>query len=114
MATSKYSHFCASRMIQYGTPDVKADIIESVYGNILKMINNAQAAGIIDTIYISWASSQQKAAMRQELFGDLYKKVIRKGFRNYLLYNVVNPIFYSSQRTTTSNVLQIHIRTRHT
>lgn len=77
-------------MIQYGTPDVKADIIESVYGSILKMINNAQAAGIIDTIYISWASSQQKAAMRQELYGDLYKKV-GKGFRYYLLYTVSNP-----------------------
>lgn len=60
-------------MIKYGTPDIKQKVIEAIFGNILKLLSHEHSASIIDTIYISWASSQQKAYMRQELYGDLYK-----------------------------------------
>lgn len=73
MVISKYSHFCVSRLIKYGTPDIKQKVIEAVFGNIFKLLSHEHSASIIDTIYISWASSQQKAYMRQELYGDLYK-----------------------------------------
>lgn len=74
MATSKYAHFCASRLIQYGTPDVKAKAIDAVFGNVIRMVYHSHGSSIIDNIYTSWASSQQKAYMRQEFYGDLYKK----------------------------------------
>lgn len=73
MVITKYSHFCVSRLIKYGTPDIKQKVIEAVFGNIFKLLSHEHSASIIDTIYISWASSQQKAYMRQELYGDLYK-----------------------------------------
>lgn len=75
MTMSKYAHFCVLRMIKYGTPDVKQKVIDGMFGSIVKMVKNAFASTVIDTIYVSWASSQQKASMRQELFGDLYKSV---------------------------------------
>ncbi|KAJ6637486.1 Protein penguin [Pseudolycoriella hygida] len=73
MSTSKYAHFCVSRMVKYGTPDIKQKIIEGMYGNVVKMINHQHSSAILDNIYISWASSQQKSSLRQELYGDLYK-----------------------------------------
>lgn len=63
-------------MIKYGTPDIKQKVIDGIFGHIGKFIRNVYASAIIDTIYVSWASSQQKAFMRQELYGDLYKKVL--------------------------------------
>lgn len=74
MSTSKYAHFCVSRMVKYGTPDIKQKIIDAMYGNVVKMINHQHSSAILDNIYISWASSQQKANLRQEFYGDLYKK----------------------------------------
>lgn len=74
MATSKYAHFCASRLIQYGTPDIKSKAIDAILGNVIKLVYHAHGSSIIDNIYVSWASSQQKACMRQEFYGDLYKK----------------------------------------
>lgn len=75
ISISKYAHFCVLRMIKYGTPDIKKKVIDGIFGHIGKFIRNVYASAIIDTIYVSWASSQQKAFMRQELYGDLYKKV---------------------------------------
>lgn len=75
MATSRYAHFCVSRMIKYGTPDIKQKVIEATFGHILKLMSQAHSSAIVDTIYTSWASSQEKAYMRQEFYGDLYKAV---------------------------------------
>lgn len=73
MAVSKYAHFCVLRLIKYGTADVKAKVIDSLFGHVLRLANNKYASTILDTIYVSWASSQQKAYLRQEWYGDLYK-----------------------------------------
>lgn len=62
-------------MIKYGTPDIKQKVTDAIFGHILKLINQAQSSAIVDTIYVSYASSQQKAQMRQEFYGDLYKTV---------------------------------------
>lgn len=74
MSVSKYAHFCVLRMIKYGSADVKNKIIDALYGNVMRMINNKYASTILDTIYVSWASSAQKASLRQEFYGDLYKR----------------------------------------
>lgn len=55
--------------------EIKRKVIEATYGNIFSMLSRPKSTSIIDTVYSSYASSQQKALMRQELFGDLYKKV---------------------------------------
>lgn len=81
MAISKYAHFCVMRMIKYGTAGTVEKVINSMLGKIIKLINNVYGAAILDTIYVSWASSQQKAYMRQEFYGDLYKTAKDSGVR---------------------------------
>lgn len=73
LAVSKYGHFCVLRIMKYGTTEVKAKVIAALYGNVLRLSKNKYASVILDTIYVSYASSQQKAYLRQEWYGDLYK-----------------------------------------
>lgn len=49
-----------------------------MFGNIILMLSRPKSAPIIDSVYVSYANSQQKAFMRQELYGDLYKTVNNK------------------------------------
>lgn len=74
MSVSKYAHFCVLRMIKYGSAEVKTKIIDAMFGHVMRMINNKYASTILDTVYVSWASSAQKASLRQEFYGDLYKR----------------------------------------
>lgn len=74
MSVSKYAHFCVLRMIKYGSAEIKTQIIDAMFGHVMRMINNKYASTILDTVYVSWASSAQKASLRQEFYGDLYKR----------------------------------------
>lgn len=75
LATSDYAHFCVPRLLKYGTAETKHKVIDALYGNIMTLISRPKSTALVDTIYISYASSQQKALMRQEMYGDLYKMV---------------------------------------
>lgn len=76
MAVCDYAHFVVPRLLKYGSQEIKRKVIDAAYGNVFSMLSRAKSAGIVDSIYISYASSPQKALLRQELYGDLYKKVI--------------------------------------
>lgn len=91
MSKSKYAHFCVNRMVKYGSPDIKDKIINSMFGNIISMLNNKYSSDIIDTIYMSWASSLQKSHMRQEFYGDLYKMVLKiiNNYETIKYYNII-------------------------
>lgn len=73
MATSKYAHFCVLRMFKYGSPKTKQNLVESFYGNIVKLASHNISHKILDHAYLSVATEGQKAYMRQEFYGDLYK-----------------------------------------
>lgn len=73
MATSKYAHFCILRMFKYGSPKTKQNLVESFYGNIVKLASHNISHKILDHAYLSVATENQKAFMRQEFYGDLYK-----------------------------------------
>lgn len=75
LAICDYAHFVVPRLLKYGTAEIKRKVIEAAFGNVVEMLNRPKSTSIIDSIYISYASSQQKALLRQELYGDLYKKV---------------------------------------
>lgn len=49
------------------------------------MLNRPKATTIIDSVYISYANTDQKAKLRQEMYGDLYKTVrIQEKHENYI------------------------------
>lgn len=73
MVPLKYAHFCVLRMLQHGANEIKQKIIEKLLGNVVKFLRQEHAAAVIDLAYVTWANAQQKAFMRQELYGDLFK-----------------------------------------
>lgn len=76
LAVCDYAHFVVPRLLKYGSQEIKRKVIDAAYGNVFSMLSRSKSAAIIDSIYMSYANSQQKGLLRQELYGDLYKKVI--------------------------------------
>lgn len=75
LAVCDYAHFVVPRLLKYGSQEIKRKVIDASFGNVFSMLSRPKSTSIIDSIYISYASAQQKALLRQELYGDLYKKV---------------------------------------
>ncbi|XP_037818715.1 protein penguin [Lucilia sericata] len=74
MSISKYAHFCVLRMFKYGSPVTKSKLVDSFIGSIVKLACHNISSKILDHVYLSVANAKQKAYMRQEFYGDLYKK----------------------------------------
>lgn len=74
MATSKYSHFCVLRMFKYGSQSSKSRLVDSFMGHIVKLACHNISSKILDHAYLMVASAKQKNYMRQEFYGDLYKR----------------------------------------
>lgn len=74
MSISKYAHFCVLRMLNYGSPATKSKLVDAFIGNIVKLASHNISSKILDDVYLTVANPKQKAYMRQEFYGDLYKK----------------------------------------
>lgn len=74
MSISKYAHFCVLRMFKYGSPVTKTKLVDTFFGNIVKLACHNISSKILDHVYLSVANPKQKSYMRQEFYGDLYKK----------------------------------------
>lgn len=74
MSISKYAHFCVLRMFKYGSPTTKSKLVDNFFGNIVKLACHNISSKILDHVYLTVANAKQKSYMRQEFYGDLYKK----------------------------------------
>lgn len=74
MSISKYAHFCVLRMFKYGSPVTKSKLVDTFFGHIVKLACHNISSKILDHVYLTVANPKQKAYMRQEFYGDLYKK----------------------------------------
>lgn len=74
MVSLKYAHFCVIRMIQHGSSEIKQKVIEKLFGNIVKFLRQECSSSVVEMAYVTWSNNQQKAYMRQELYGDLFKQ----------------------------------------
>ncbi|XP_055680778.1 protein penguin [Lutzomyia longipalpis] len=74
MAMSKYAHFCVLAMLKHGSAETRERLIEGLFGNYVKLCSHSFGHTIVDSIYITWATAQQKSCMRQEFYSDLYRK----------------------------------------
>lgn len=74
MACLKYSHFCVARMLKYGSNGLREKIINSMFGHVVKMTSQTYSSSLIDSAYLTWATNKQKYLLRQEFYGDIYKK----------------------------------------
>ncbi|XP_055911256.1 protein penguin [Eupeodes corollae] len=74
MAISKYAHFCVVTMFKYGSAGIKTKLVDSLLGNVVRLACHNISSKILDNAYLTHATPQQKIYMRQEFYGDLYKK----------------------------------------
>lgn len=74
MASSKYSHFCIAAVLKHGTSEMRDQVINALSGHIVKLTAHNLASSLLDSVYVTWASNKQRAAMRQEFYSDLYKR----------------------------------------
>lgn len=73
MILAKYASFCVSRMIKHGSVQMRAKVINKLFGNVVKFLSLGHSSAIVDSVYVTYANNQQKAFLRQEIYGDLYK-----------------------------------------
>jgi pumilio family protein 6 len=72
LAESRYGKFLLAKMIVECDQETKDLIIPEFYGHIRRLINHPEASWIIDDIYRSVASNEQKAVMLREWYGPEY------------------------------------------
>uniref|UniRef100_A0A336MGJ9 CSON001138 protein n=1 Tax=Culicoides sonorensis TaxID=179676 RepID=A0A336MGJ9_CULSO len=73
MSTSKYAHFCVSRMLKYGTKDIRSKVINGFFGSVVKLVSNKISNELIDIAYNTHATPDEKSEIRQEFYSDLYR-----------------------------------------
>ncbi|XP_060663823.1 protein penguin [Drosophila nasuta] len=73
MCQSKYSHFCIQAMLKYCTSATKSKLADALMGNLVRLAGHNIAGKLVDDIYQA-ATKQQRCHMRQEFYGELYKK----------------------------------------
>lgn len=73
MATSKYAHFCVTRMLKYGSKEVRAQIVNALLKNVVKLTTHTISNAIVDLAYNQHASAEQKLLMKQEMYSDLFR-----------------------------------------
>lgn len=73
MSTSKYAHFCVSRMLKYGTKEIRSRVISGFFGHIIKLVSHKFSNELVDIAYNTHASVTEKAEIRQEFYSELYR-----------------------------------------
>jgi pumilio homology domain family member 6 len=69
LAESKYGKFLLAKLIVEGDDETRKIVIPEFYGHIKKMINHPEASWILDDVYRTVASKEQKAIILRELYG---------------------------------------------
>ena len=69
LAESKYAKFLIAKMVTEDN-EVRDAVVEEFYGHVKRLIRHPEASWIVDDIYRTIASKQQKAIMLREWYGS--------------------------------------------
>lgn len=78
---SKYAKNCIKTIIEHTATVIKNEIVSACYGNIVKLVSSTISAPILEYIYGSTATNQQKIYFKQEFYGDMYKNAKDKNVK---------------------------------
>jgi pumilio homology domain family member 6 len=82
LAESRYAKFLIAKLV-VGDNEIRDLVIPEFYGNVKKLIRHPEAAWIMDDIYRTIATPEQKARLLREWYGDefviFHDKVDKKG-----------------------------------
>lgn len=68
LAESKYAKFLIAKMV-VGSDESRDAVVEEFYGHVKRLVRHPEASWIVDDIYRSIASKQQKAILLREWYG---------------------------------------------
>lgn len=69
LAESRYAKFLIGKLMVQNDEEIRDIIIPEFYGKVRKLINHAEASWIVDDIYRTVATKDQKAMMLREWYG---------------------------------------------
>ncbi|KAI1104180.1 ARM repeat-containing protein [Jackrogersella minutella] len=81
LAESKYAKFLIGSLLVKGDEEVRDIIIPEFFGKVRKLINHSEASWILDDVYRTIATKEQKAIMLREWYGPEFHifRQIREG-----------------------------------
>ncbi|XP_063238303.1 pumilio homolog 3 [Bacillus rossius redtenbacheri] len=108
MVQSKYASFCVRRMLKYGSRESQAKVIRSFSGRVVKFMRHSVTAPVLELAYSQFATSAQKAAMRQEFYGGV-SRVATPGEIHCLadVYKHTPELKHSTLAATRTNILRV-------
>ena len=78
LAESRYGKFLVGKLMVHGDSEIRDMIIPEFYGNVKRLIRHPEASWIVDDIYRTLATKEQKATMLREWYGPEFV-VFEKG-----------------------------------
>ncbi|KJZ72627.1 hypothetical protein HIM_07986 [Hirsutella minnesotensis 3608] len=69
LAESRYAKFLIGKLLVHSDNEIRDLIIPNFYGKVRKLINHAEASWILDDIYRTVATKEQKALLLREWYG---------------------------------------------
>lgn len=82
MLQSKYAKNCIKNILKHGSRDIKNDVINAFYGNIVKLMSHIVSAPLIELTYSTWCTDFDKLHFKQEFYGDIYKQAKDKAVKS--------------------------------
>lgn len=81
LAESKYAKFLIAKMV-VGNDESRDAVVEEFYGHVKRLIRHPEASWILDDIYRTIATKQQKAILLREWYGPEFVVFAAKGRGN--------------------------------
>ncbi|OXV08213.1 hypothetical protein Egran_04025 [Elaphomyces granulatus] len=69
LAESRYAKFLVGKMLVHGDAEIRDTIIPEFYGSVRRLIRHPEASWILDDIYRTVATKEQKLNLLQEWYG---------------------------------------------
>ncbi|RDA82848.1 hypothetical protein CP532_0947 [Ophiocordyceps camponoti-leonardi (nom. inval.)] len=69
LAESRYAKFLIGKLLAHNNDEIRDMVIPNFYGKVRKLINHAEASWILDDIYRTVATRDQKAMLLREWYG---------------------------------------------
>ncbi|KAJ8667079.1 hypothetical protein QAD02_008741 [Eretmocerus hayati] len=73
MFFSKYAKNVIRTLLKKGSDCVKQVILEACFGKVVRLLSSVVSAPLFEKIYVEHASKAQKSALKQEMYGEMYK-----------------------------------------
>ncbi|KNC79438.1 hypothetical protein SARC_08169 [Sphaeroforma arctica JP610] len=72
LMNNTYAKFLVNKMLDYGTPAQREDIIKAMYGNVRKLVKHPDGSDVLEHAFLEKANAAQRNALIQEFYSPEY------------------------------------------